>query len=122
MNYIYIFLTIIFTVFGQILLKWRISKLNWVTSNSNLNELIVSYLKLLFDPYIILGFFSALIASFCWIVAMTKFELTIAYPFMSLAPSIVFLFGILILGESFTLGKVIGLIFIIVGTIITVKL
>lgn len=122
MNYIYIFFTIIFTVFGQILLKWRISKLNWVTSNSNLNELIVSYLKLLFDPYIILGFFSALIASFCWIVAMTKFELTIAYPFMSLAPSIVFLFGILILGESFTLGKVIGLVFIIIGTIITVKL
>jgi undecaprenyl phosphate-alpha-L-ara4N flippase subunit ArnF len=40
---------------------------------------------------------------------------------MSLAPALVFLIGILFLGENFSWGKVIGLVFIIFGTIITVK-
>jgi undecaprenyl phosphate-alpha-L-ara4N flippase subunit ArnF len=53
--------------------------------------------------------------------AMTKFQITEAYPFMSLAPAIVFLLGVWLLNETFTIGKVIGLILIILGTIVTVK-
>ena len=41
---------------------------------------------------------------------------------MSLAPALVFLFGIALLGEAFTWGKLIGLIFIIVVILITLKL
>ena len=77
--------------------------------------------KLLFDPYILSGFVSAFIASLFWMGAMTKFEITQAYPFMSLAPALVFVVGILFLGEAFTIGKVIGLVLIVLGTIITVK-
>lgn len=51
---------------------------------------------------------------------MTKFEITQAYPFMSLAPAIVFLLGVWLLNEQFTWGKVIGLVFIMVGIVITV--
>lgn len=53
---------------------------------------------------------------------MTKFEITTAYPYMSLAPAIVFLLGIFMLNETFTTGKVVRLVFIIIGIIITVKL
>lgn len=58
--------------------------------------MILSYIKFLFDPFVFSGFVSAFIASIFWLIAMTKFELTLAYPFMSLAPSIVFVLGILI--------------------------
>jgi uncharacterized membrane protein len=40
---------------------------------------------------------------------------------MSLAPAIVFLLAVFFMGETFTIGKVIGLILIIIGTIVTVK-
>jgi undecaprenyl phosphate-alpha-L-ara4N flippase subunit ArnF len=53
--------------------------------------------------------------------AMTKFEITQAYPFMSLAPAVVFVIGIVFLEEAFTVGKVLGLVLIILGTIVTVK-
>jgi undecaprenyl phosphate-alpha-L-ara4N flippase subunit ArnF len=53
--------------------------------------------------------------------AMTKFEITQAYPFMSLAPVSVFILGVWLLNETFTWGKVVGLVLIIVGTIVTVK-
>lgn len=52
---------------------------------------------------------------------MSKFEITKAYPFMSLAPALVFMVGILVLDESFSWGKVVGLVLIILGTIVTVK-
>ena len=119
-SYLYIFGTIFFTVYGQIVLKWRLTNLHVVLPEGLLNKGL--YLtKLIFDPYIFSGFASAFFASLFWMAAMTKFEITTAYPFMSLAPALVFLIGILFLEETFTAGKLIGLFLIILGTIVTVK-
>lgn len=121
MGYLYIFLTILFTIYGQIILKWRINFLNWKVQETGIFEIVIEYLKLLIDPYILSGFIAAFIASIFWILTMTKFELTFAYPFMSISPALVFLFGIFFLQETFTYGKILGLILIIIGIIITVK-
>jgi len=121
MKYLYIPGTILFTVYGQIILKWRISKLGWSMTDGNLIEKMICYLKLLFDPFVFSGFVSAFVASVFWTMAMSKFEITTAYPFMSISPAVVFLLGIFFLHETFTIGKVIGLLLIILGTVITVK-
>ncbi|SCY38345.1 EamA family transporter [Flavobacterium caeni] len=119
-GYLYILGTLVFTVYGQIILKWRLGNLQIVLPESNLDK--VWYLvKLLFDPFIFSGFASAFVASLFWMAAMTKFEITQAYPFMSLAPALVFVIGIYFLGETFTIGKLAGLALIIAGTIVTVK-
>ncbi len=121
MRYLYIFGTLLFTVYGQIILKWRIGKLNWQPKTDTLWIAITDYLKFLFDPFIFSGFLSAFIASVFWMLAMTKFEITQAYPFMSLAPAIVFVLGVWLLNETFTWGKIFGLCLIILGTVVTVK-
>lgn len=82
---------------------------------------IITLIKVIFDPFVFSGFCSAFVASLFWMGAMSKFEITYAYPFMSLSPALVFLLGTLFLGESFTIGKLIGLIIIIAGICITVK-
>ena len=120
-SYLYIFGTLFFTVYGQIVLKWRLSGLKVILPEGSLDKII--YLtKLIFDPFIFSGFASAFIASLFWMAAMTKFEITSAYPFMSLAPALVFIIGIVFLGEAFSIGKLVGLLFIILGIILTVKL
>lgn len=119
-NYIYILGTLIFTVYGQIILKWRLSSLKVILPDSLIRKLVV-LIKLIFDPFLFSGFVSALIASLFWMVAMTKFEITTAYPFMSLAPALVFIIGVILLGETFSIGKVLGLLLIIIGTIVTVR-
>ena len=121
-KYLYIFATILFTVYGQVILKWRITNLNWQLTGDSPWAKVKCYITLLFDPLILSGFLSAFVASICWIMAMSKFEITTAYPFMSLSPAIVFLLGIFVLNETFTIGKVVGLVLIILGTIATVKL
>jgi len=121
MKYLYIAGTLLFTVYGQMILKWRISDLRFSLPESGIMAKFIALMRLIFDPYILSGFLAAFIASLFWIGAMSKFEITQAYPFMSLAPAIVFILGICLLGETFTIGKVVGLLLIIIGTIITVK-
>lgn len=122
MRYIYVFATLFFTVYGQLILKWRITKLSFSLPDTAIIDKIIALLRLVFDPYILSGFISAFVASLFWMAAMSKFEITEAYPFMSLAPAIVFVLGVWLLGETFTIGKIIGLILIVIGLIVTVKL
>lgn len=121
MNYLYILGTLIFTVYGQLILKWRLSVLGFVLPTTNLMDKLISLFRVIFDPFILSGFVSAFIASLFWMVAMSKFEITYAYPFMSLAPALVFLLGVLFLGETFTIGKLVGLLIIMIGIVVTLK-
>jgi len=121
MKYFYIFATLFFTVYGQLIMKWRISNIHFALPETGVVDKFGALMRLVFDPYVFSGFASAFVASLFWMAAMSKFEITEAYPFMSLAPAIVFLLAVFFLGETFTIGKVVGLILIIVGTIVTVK-
>jgi len=119
-SYFYIFFTLIFTVYGQLILKWRLSNLKVVLPDDVMDKFFY-LIRLVLDPFILSGFIAAFVASLFWMVAMTKFEITHAYPFMSLAPALVFLLGVFVLNETFTMGKVVGLIIIMLGIAITVK-
>lgn len=117
MGYFYIFGTIFFTVYGQMVLKWRI---NGIGSLPEIfSDKILFLAELLFDPWIFSGFFAAFIASFFWMAAMTKFDISYAYPFMSSAFVLVFLLSVILFQEPVTWQKIIGLIFIVSGIIMT---
>lgn len=117
MGYLYIFFTVFFTVYGQVILKWRINKVGSLPEESF--EKIIFVTKLLIDPWILSGFFSAFIASFFWMATMTKFELSFAYPFMSGAFVLVFVLSVFLFQESVTWQKLLGLFLIVLGIIIT---
>lgn len=116
-GYFYIFGTIAFTVYGQLVLKWRVAQCGELPPE--LSEKLVYLLKLFLDPFLISGLASAFIASLFWIMAMTKFEISYAYPFMSLAFVLVLIFSVVVFKESLNLNKMIGLALIVLGIIIT---
>lgn len=120
MGYLYIFACILLTVYGQLILKWRMN-LKGPLPHEFADKLFFMA-KLFLDPWIISGFAAALLASLFWMAAMTKFEISFAYPFMSLSFVLVFILSIYIFGETFTWGKMIGLVLIATGIIVTVKL
>ena len=117
MGYFYIFGTIFFTVYGQIVLKWRINEVG--SMPIGLTEKISFLFHLLFDPWIFSGFASAFIASFFWMATMTKFEISYAYPFMSSAFVLVFLLSVMLFQEQITMHKIVGLTLIVAGIVIT---
>ena len=51
-------------------------------------------------------------------LAMTRFEIGYAYPFISLNYLLVMAAGFLVFNESFTMTKIVGTAFVIVGIVI----
>ncbi|MCF6203537.1 MAG: EamA family transporter [Methylococcaceae bacterium] len=116
-GYFYIFGTIAFTVYGQLILKWRIAQYGELPPQ--LSEKFIFLVKLFLDPFLVSGLASAFIASIFWLMAMTKFEISYAYPFMSLAFVFVLIFSVFVFKETLNFNKVIGLAFIVLGIVIT---
>jgi uncharacterized membrane protein len=119
MNYIYIFATVFITVYGQLILKWRIGR--YGSLPEAFPDKILFLGRLLLDGYILSGFAAAFLASMFWMAAMTKFDLSHAYPFMSLNFVLVFLLSGILLHEPFTLNKFLGVTLIVLGTVVTAR-
>ena len=113
MGYIYILLTLLLTAYGQLILKWRINLHGAFPEQFKFQ--LYYFGKVLLDPYIISSFAAAFLASLTWIAALTKFEISYAYPFMSLSFVIVLFFSYLIFNEPLTLNKMVGIILIMIG-------
>jgi len=116
-SYFYILGTILFTVYGQIIIKWRVTKFGTVPLD--FAGKLVYLLGIVLDPYIISALVAAFIASLCWMLAMVKLDLSYAYPFISSSFVLVMLFSSLIFKEPLTVNKVLGMIFITAGIIIS---
>jgi drug/metabolite transporter (DMT)-like permease len=118
-DYFYILATIGFTVYGQLILKWRISKFGPLPVDAF--EKFKFVISLLFDPAIFSGFAAAFLASLAWMAAMTKFDLSHAYPFMSLNFVVVLFLSGWLLSEPMTLQKVFGVALIVLGTVVAAR-
>jgi multidrug transporter EmrE-like cation transporter len=116
MGYTYIFGTILFTVYGQLIIKWQMAKTNPLPHI--FGEKIIFLLQMFLNPWILSAFLSAFLASLCWMAAITKFELSHAYPFMSLSFVFVLVLSGFLFQESITLPKLFGVLLIITGVIV----
>ena len=113
-HYLYILGTILLTTYGQLILKWRLSDLQ-IKLPDNLINKIVYLIKLVFDPFIFSGFVAAFIASLLWIMAVSKLDLSHAYPFTGLTFVLVTGLSILIFHENFSYYKLAGVLIMIMG-------
>lgn len=118
-HYLYLAATIFFTVYGQLVLKWRMNQISGMPTE--FVEKIRFLVFLIFDPWVFSGFFAAFLASLAWMAAISKLELSHAYPFMSLNFVIVLILSGWILHEPITFQKSLGVAFIVIGTIIVAR-
>jgi len=115
MSYLFIALTILLTVYGQIVLKWQVTLNPHATIDGLDPRAIVT---LLLNPWVISAFAAAFGASLCWMAAISKMPLSKAYPFMSLSFPLAAILAVLIFRETFDSAKLIGTVFIIAGVIV----
>ena len=113
MSYVYIVCTILLTAYGQVVIKWQVLNAGAVPEIGV--EKFGFLLHLLFNPWVISAFLAALLASVTWMAAMTKLQLSHAYPFMSLAFILVMISSGLLFNEPITAPKVIGILLVMIG-------
>jgi len=108
-------LTIALTIFGQIVIKIRV--LHAGPMGDDLGAKLHFLSLLLRDPWVISGYVGALLASFAWMTAMTRLQLSTAYPFTSLAFIIVVGISGIYLGERIQPIQLIGTALVILGLV-----
>ena len=113
LSYLLVALTILFTVYGQIAIKWQVLQAGAPPGGMFGKAAFV--LKLLLNPWIISALIAAFLAAVCWIGAMTKLELSQAYPFMALNFILVTLLAGWLFHEPVTWPKLAGLVLIVLG-------
>lgn len=119
-NYLLIFLLVGIAVLAQTLLKLGMKKIGVITEIkiSNLGPLI---LKMISNLYVPIGIFLYAMGSFLWLVLLSRLELSFLYPFGSLEYFFIFLVSYVIFKEKIKIGRIIGVIFIILGIFIISK-
>lgn len=117
-GYLYIAGCVFFTVYGQLILKWRMNLQTQPLPDENFGKIFYLIKLIIFDPFILSGLASAFLASLFWMAAMTKFSLSFAYPFMSSAFVIVMFFSVLLFGEVLNIHKLIGTSLIVAGIVV----
>lgn len=117
MGYIFVAMTILLTVYGQLVLKWEVGRAPPMPSETA--AMVMHLLALLFRPWVISAIGAAFLASMCWMAAVSRFELSRIYPYMALNFLIVGFMAVPLFGEALTVPKVAGLAFVVLGLIIS---
>jgi drug/metabolite transporter (DMT)-like permease len=115
MGYVFIALTVLLTGYGQIILKYEINSVANIPSGWPMMGFLLKFM--LYRPLVLSGFFSGVLAAFAWMAALSKFELSYAYPFMSLNFVFVVALSFLLFGEGMHIYKLIGLALICLGVL-----
>lgn len=116
MDYLYILATILSTVYGLLIIKWRVAHAGDFPVGAF--EKVGFLSNLILSPWVISGLVAGFLAFLFWVIAMTKFELSVAYPFTSLTFLFVLVLSGAIFHEAITIHKVLGVAFIVAGIII----
>ncbi len=113
MAYFFIALMLALTVYGQLVIKWRVNLAGSLPADLQGQALYL--LGLLTSPWVISGLMAAFLASICWMLALTKLELSRAYPFTALSFIFILFSSALLFNDSITASKLIGTALIIGG-------
>jgi drug/metabolite transporter (DMT)-like permease len=113
MSYAYVAGTLLFTVLGQLLLKWQLGLGG--QHGVEPTDRIAFLAQLLANPWVLAAFAAGFAAALCWMLALNKLPLSHAYPFMALSFVLVLLLSAAMFGESLNWPKAAGALLICLG-------
>lgn len=118
-NHIFIFSTILFTLYSQLIMRWQVSQAGQLPASTFEKISFVGHLFL--NPWVMSSIVATLLAGVSWMLAMTKFEISYAYPWTALNFILMLSFGILLFNESISSFKVIGTLLVMIGIVMVAR-
>jgi len=112
----FVFLTIASAVYSQLVIKWRVSLAG--AFPPALNQKIAFLAGLLFDPWVLSAIIVTFLGGISWMVAMTRVELSYAYPFIGLVFVLILVSSSLLFHEAVTTSRIVGVLLVIAGIIV----
>lgn len=119
LDHAYIVCTVLFTVYSQLIMRWQVQLAGALPEDTFGKLQYVA--NLLVNPWVLSGVAATFFAGVSWMLAMTKFEISYAYPWMSLNFILVLLLGVMLFNETFTTAKVFGTLLVIAGVVVIAR-
>lgn len=106
---------VVLNSFGALIIKYKINAIGEVQLGS-LKSIINYFIELLKSPLIICGILSIFISAFFWMTALSRLQISLAYPVaVGLNFFVVVTVALIFFGEQLSVGKVIGIVLIFIS-------
>lgn len=114
--FVFIVATVILNATSQLLMKSGMSQVGQAEfSGTRILDLLV---RAATNPWIVLGLTTMTISMGTHLMSLSRFDVSFAFPFLSLAYVIVAVYGHFVLGEVLTPTRILGIGTILLGTVI----
>ena len=117
-NIPFILIAVTVGVSGQLMVKKGINVLGSLDFSSRLFH---TYTKIFLSPVVLLGSITYAASVFFWVYALTKVDLSFAYPFLGLSYVLILLCSWVFLGEYIPLIRWVGVLVICLGVFLVAK-
>ncbi|MCK4791965.1 MAG: hypothetical protein KAV87_49995 [Desulfobacteraceae bacterium] len=106
---------IVFNSFGALIIKYKINEMGTIQLGS-FRFVIKYFYELIKSPLIICGIFSIFISAFVWMVALSRLQISIAYPVaVGLNFIVVVTVALIFFKEHLSAEKIIGIVLIFIS-------
>lgn len=118
-DHFYIFSTILLTVYSQMIMRWQVGLAGELPAEGLGKVYFIA--RLLINPWVLSGILATFLSGISWMLAMTKFDVSYAFPFVGLNFVLVLSASAFLLHEPLNLAKLIGTVLIVFGVVIIAK-
>lgn len=111
--------TVILTVYGQVVTKWRVTHIAEGLANASLIDRLLVYVL---DPFIISAYVFTFGASLAWMIVVERFPLSLVYPlYIGMTIIVVTALGVLLFHEPLSASKLVAIALIMTGIVIGIR-
>jgi drug/metabolite transporter (DMT)-like permease len=98
---------------GQVIIKWQVNQASPMPED--LLQKIWFLMEFLIRPWVVISMLATFFGGITWIIAMTKLDVSYAYPYVAATFIIVPVAAVFMFGEQVTIGKLLGGSLILAG-------
>lgn len=114
MNYLIMATSIILAIAGQLLMKKGMMSFGTFP----VSQMLVNIIPMFLNPWVFIGFVCFGLSSLFWLVVLSRMELSLVYPMVSVAYVVVAIFSWYFFKENLTVVRWAGIGLIILGVIL----
>jgi len=115
----FLLLYILFTVASQIIMRWRVGPSSDAATDAMSRFQFVT--SMLLTPWVWGAILCTFLAGVAWMLALTRFELTYAFPFTGVSFVLILFAGAYLFGEHVSLARIAGTLLVVLGLIVVVR-
>ena len=115
----FVLAAVVLTAAAQLLLKAGAEKL--APMSPSVSGAFSFAMRIAIEPHLLGGVACYFISMLLWIMALTRMEVSVAYPMLSLGYVLTAIAAYFLFGEAVSVQRVLGIVIIIVGVVITAR-